>query len=76
CDMGTNGPALCTWGSCGICNIVKSAFREIAFGASFNKGRYAREWSVLLHNPSRADCFATSCLSSPYRVMIACDVVL
>jgi len=27
-------------------------------------------------NPSRADRYATSCLSSPYRVMIACDVVL
>jgi hypothetical protein len=27
-------------------------------------------------NPALADRFATSCLSSPYRVMIACDVAI
>ncbi|KAI6101158.1 hypothetical protein F5141DRAFT_1008880, partial [Pisolithus sp. B1] len=75
CDMGTNGPTLCNWGSCGICNIVKSAFREIAFGAPFNKGRHGNGLYSCA-NPCRADRYATSCLSSPYRVMIACDVVL
>lgn len=75
CNMGTNGPTLCTWGSCGICNIVKSAFREIAFGAPFNKGRHGNGLYSCT-NPFGADRFATSCLSSPYRVMIACDVVL
>lgn len=75
CDMGTNGPTLCNWGSCGICNIVKSAFREIAFGAPFNKGRHGNGLYSCA-NPCQADRYATSCLSSPYRVMIACDVVL
>ena len=39
CDMGTKGTVLCTWPSCGICNIIKSAFKGVAFGAPHNKGR-------------------------------------
>lgn len=75
CDMGTKGTALCTWSSCGICNIIKSAFKGVAFGAPHNKGRHGNGLYSCT-NPSRADRYATSCLSSPYRVMIACDVVL
>lgn len=39
CDMGTKGTVLCDWRSCGICNIVKSGFACVAFGAPGNKGR-------------------------------------
>lgn len=75
CDMGTKGTVLCTWPSCGICNIIKSAFKGVAFGAPHNKGRHGNGLYSCT-TPSRADRYATSCLSSPYRVMIACDVVL
>lgn len=37
--MGTKGTVLCDWRSCGICNIVKSGFECVAFGAPGNKGR-------------------------------------
>ncbi|KAL4062339.1 hypothetical protein J3A83DRAFT_1864565 [Scleroderma citrinum] len=75
CDMGTNGTVLCTWASCGVCNIVKSAFKGVSFGAPHNKGRHGNGLYSCTSS-SRADRYATSCLSSPYRVMIACDVVL
>ncbi|KIJ65303.1 hypothetical protein HYDPIDRAFT_131707 [Hydnomerulius pinastri MD-312] len=75
CDMGTKGAVLCDWRSCGICNIVKSAFKGVAFGAPYNKGRHGNGL-YSSSNPSAVDRHATSCLSSPYRVMIACDVVL
>ncbi|KAJ7687676.1 hypothetical protein B0H14DRAFT_3101370 [Mycena olivaceomarginata] len=65
CDMGTKTPALCSFKSCGICCIVKSSFNEFAFGEKFNTGR------VRL-----ADVHATSATSTPYRVMIACDVAI
>ncbi|KAF8552233.1 hypothetical protein OG21DRAFT_1511746 [Imleria badia] len=92
--MGTKGTVLCDWRSCGICNIVKSGFECVAFGAPGNKGRSVQSPSPTFHrsslsmlfrhgdglysstDPSVADRFATSCLSSPYRVMVACDVVL
>ncbi|KAG1901778.1 uncharacterized protein F5891DRAFT_230765 [Suillus fuscotomentosus] len=75
CDMGTKGPTLCKWNSCGICNVVGSAFRSVAFGVQSNIGRQGKGL-YSSRNPASADRFATSCLSSPYRVMIACDVVL
>jgi hypothetical protein len=39
-------------------------------GHRFGDGIYS------YRNPALADDFATSCTSSPYRVMIACDVVV
>ncbi|KAG2357868.1 hypothetical protein BDR07DRAFT_1419140 [Suillus spraguei] len=75
CDMGTKGPILCKWTSCGICNVVSSAFRGVAFGVPYNIGRQGKGL-YSSRNPASADRLATSCLSSPYRVMIACDVVL
>jgi len=75
CDMGTKGTVLCDWRSCGICNIVKSGFQRVAFGAPGNKGRHG-DGLYSSTDPSVADRFATSCLSSPYRVMVACDVAL
>ncbi|KAG1752325.1 uncharacterized protein EDB91DRAFT_511232 [Suillus paluster] len=75
CDMGTKGPMLCKWNSCGICNVVGSAFKGVAFGVPYNIGRQGKGL-YSSRNPASADRLATSCLSSPYRVMIACDVVL
>jgi hypothetical protein len=39
-------------------------------GYRFGDGIYS------YRNPALADLFATSCTSSPYRVMIACDVAV
>ncbi|KAF7312709.1 hypothetical protein MIND_00285700 [Mycena indigotica] len=72
CDMGTKGPVLCDFKSCGICRVVKSSFNEFAFGEKFNIGRFG-EGIYSYHNPSLADAHATSATSTPYRVMIACD---
>ncbi|KAJ7300732.1 hypothetical protein DFH08DRAFT_128937 [Mycena albidolilacea] len=75
CDMGTKTPALCSFKSCGICCIVKSSFNEFAFGEKFNSGRFG-EGIYSYRNPSLADVHATSATSTPYRVMIACDVAV
>ncbi|KAH6913473.1 hypothetical protein BKA70DRAFT_1262984 [Coprinopsis sp. MPI-PUGE-AT-0042] len=73
CDLGFKDTALCNFKSCGICCIVKSAFKSFAFGVPTNKGRFG-DGIYSYRNPALADLFATSCTSSPYRVMIACDV--
>ncbi|KAJ6512674.1 hypothetical protein C8R45DRAFT_1059310 [Mycena sanguinolenta] len=75
CDMGTKTPALCSYKSCGICCIVKSSFNEFAFGEKCNLGRFG-EGIYSYRNPSLADVHATSATSTPYRVMIACDVAV
>ena len=70
--------------------VVKSSFKSFAFGTSSNQGRCVRGYRYAFkhqltsgrfgdgiysyRNPALADRFATSCTSSPYRVMIACDV--
>jgi len=75
CDLGTQDASLCAQQSCGICSVIKSSFKEFAFGVPHNDGRYgAGVYSY--QNPALADRFATSCTSSPYRVMIACEVVV
>ncbi|KIM80423.1 hypothetical protein PILCRDRAFT_9604 [Piloderma croceum F 1598] len=75
CDLGVGDAVLCAFQACGICNIVKSSFRNFAFGIAQNTGRYgAGIYSYL--NPALADGFSTSCTTSPYRVMIACDAVV
>ena len=88
CDLGHKEPTLCSYKSCGICLIVKSSFKSFAFGATSNIGRCVEScwlkwncwwWSRFgdgiysYRNPAYADQYATSCTSSPYRVMIACD---
>ncbi|KAK7006222.1 hypothetical protein R3P38DRAFT_2646837 [Favolaschia claudopus] len=75
CDMGTKTPILCNFKSCGICCIVKSSFNEFAFGEKYNMGRFG-EGIYSYRNPSLADAFATSATSTPYRVLIACDVAV
>ncbi|KAK6996514.1 hypothetical protein R3P38DRAFT_3329511 [Favolaschia claudopus] len=75
CDMGTKTPLLCNFKSCGICCIVKSSFNEFAFGEKYNTGRFG-EGIYSYRNPSLADAFATSATSTPYRVLIACDVAV
>ncbi|KAJ7592668.1 hypothetical protein C8J56DRAFT_480790 [Mycena floridula] len=75
CDLGVKDAALCDFKSCGICSIVKSSFKAFAFGIPYNNGRYG-DGIYSYRNPALADRFATSCTSSPYRVMLACDVVV
>ncbi|KIM40642.1 hypothetical protein M413DRAFT_19228 [Hebeloma cylindrosporum] len=75
CDLGTKDAALCSFKSCGICQIVKSCFKSFAFGVPFNSGRFG-DGVYSYRNPALADNFATSCTSSPYRVMVACDVAV
>ncbi|KAJ7081841.1 hypothetical protein B0H15DRAFT_940396 [Mycena belliarum] len=73
CDLGTKAPTSCDFKSCGICRIVKSSFHELAFGETYNNGRFG-EGIYSYRNPSLADVHATSATSTPYRVTIACDV--
>jgi len=75
CDLGFNDCRLCTWQSCGICNILKSSFEGFEFGAKSNTGRFG-PGIYSFRNPALADEFATSSTSSPYRVMIACEVYI
>ncbi|KAJ2932509.1 hypothetical protein H1R20_g4585, partial [Candolleomyces eurysporus] len=73
CDLGVKEPTLCNFKSCGICSIIKSSFKSFAFGVPSNQGRFG-DGIYSYRNPRLADRFATSCTSSPYRVMIAGDV--
>ncbi|KAF7357349.1 hypothetical protein MSAN_01330700 [Mycena sanguinolenta] len=75
CDMGTKTPVLCNFKSCGICCVIKSSFNEFAFGERFNTGRFG-EGIYSYRNPNLADVHATSATSTPYRVMIACDIAV
>ncbi|PFH48377.1 hypothetical protein AMATHDRAFT_76769 [Amanita thiersii Skay4041] len=75
CDMGTKEAALCSFRSCGICCAVKSCFKSFAFGAKYNVGRFG-PGIYSYRDPGLADRFATSCTTSPYRVMIACDTAV
>jgi len=75
CDLGINDSRLCTWGSCGICNILKSGFESFEFGTRFNSGRFGNG-VYSSPNPAVADEFATSSTSSSYRVIIACEVCM
>ena len=50
CNLGTKGVALCSFKSCGICQIIKSQFKSFAFGVLYNSGQYVvdcilREWN-------------------------------
>ncbi|KAF7341447.1 hypothetical protein MVEN_01881900 [Mycena venus] len=75
CDMGTKTPALCNFKSCDICCLLKSSFNEFAFGDRFNTGRFG-EGIYSYRNPSLANMHATAATSTPYRVMIACDIAV
>ncbi|KAF8808434.1 hypothetical protein BYT27DRAFT_7222906 [Phlegmacium glaucopus] len=74
-DLGHKEPTLCNLKSCGICSIVRSSFKSFAFGAASNHGRFG-DGIYSYRNPALADQHATSCTSSPYRVMIACDALV
>ena len=73
CDLGVTDSSLCNWKSCGICSIIKSSFTAFEFGATSNSGRYGKG-IYSYFDPSRADRFATSSISSPYRAILACEV--
>jgi len=73
CDLGVSDSSLCNWKSCGICSIIKSSFTTFEFGATSNSDRYGTG-IYSYFDPSMADKFATSSLSSPYRVMLGCEV--
>ncbi|KAF8808620.1 hypothetical protein BYT27DRAFT_7137078 [Phlegmacium glaucopus] len=75
CDLGHKEPTLCNFKSCGICSIAKSSFKSFAFGVASNNGRFG-DGIYSYRNPALADQHATSCTSSPYRVMIACDALV
>ncbi|KAE9385464.1 hypothetical protein BT96DRAFT_840684, partial [Gymnopus androsaceus JB14] len=75
CDLGTKGPFLCERTSCGVCTVVRSSFHSFAFEEQYNQGRFG-PGIYTSTNPRLADRHATSCISSPYRVMVACDTLL
>ncbi|KAF8890342.1 hypothetical protein CPB85DRAFT_1553180 [Mucidula mucida] len=75
CNLGTKAPDVCDFKSCGICNIVKSSFHSFEFGIPHNVGRFGD--GVYSNTCAKlADQHATSCTSSPYRVMISCEVAV
>lgn len=73
CDLGVSNPSLCSWKSCGICSIIRTSFTAFEFGVTSNTGRYGKG-IYSYFDPSMADRFATSSLSSPYRVILACEI--
>ena len=75
CDLGTSGVKFCTWQSCGICAIIRSAFNAFEFGVKSNSGRCGSGVYSYLE-PSLADRHAVSTTTSPYRVMLVCEVDL
>lgn len=75
CDLGVTDASLCDWPSCGICSIIKSCFTTFEFGATSNPGRFGNGIYTYF-DPSRADRFATSSLSTPYRAILLCEVNL
>ncbi|KAF9790509.1 hypothetical protein BJ322DRAFT_1169402 [Thelephora terrestris] len=75
CDLGTNSTEFCDWSGCGICAILLTAFTEFEFDARSNTGRFGPGIYSYL-NPSLADKWAVSTTSSPYKVMLACEVNL
>jgi hypothetical protein len=48
CDLGSNSLKFCTWQSCGICAIIRSAFTAFEFGAKSNSGRLVNPTPNLL----------------------------
>ncbi|KAF7771804.1 hypothetical protein Agabi119p4_6115 [Agaricus bisporus var. burnettii] len=74
CDLGFKDDNICDGRTCGICCTVKSSFKSFAFGRTFMEGRFGKG-IYSSRNPACADRFSTSCTTSPYRVMIACDTV-
>ncbi|OBZ66228.1 hypothetical protein A0H81_13794 [Grifola frondosa] len=76
CDLGVKDTAHCEWESCGICNVIKSCFSRLAFGARYDYGSKYGDGIYSYHNPALADRFATSSMSSPFRAILACDVVV
>ncbi|TDL25747.1 hypothetical protein BD410DRAFT_887692 [Rickenella mellea] len=76
CDLGTKSPlSLCDFPSCGICCAVNSGFASFAFGNPHNTGSLG-DGIYSYTNSFRADKHATSCTSSPYRVMILCNAIV
>jgi len=75
CDIGTNNVRFCAWSSCGICAIIRSGFTAFEFGMKSNTGRFGPGVYSYV-DPSLADRHAVSTTSSPYRVMLACEVNL
>jgi len=73
CDLGIADPSLCSWESCGICSIIKSSFTVFEFGVTCNSGRYGKG-IYSYFDPSMADRFATSSVTSPYKAILGCEV--
>ncbi|KAF9056774.1 hypothetical protein BDP27DRAFT_1242332, partial [Rhodocollybia butyracea] len=75
CDLGTRGPFLCERKACGICSVLRSSFKSFAFEKEHDQGRFGPGIYTFI-NPKLADNCATSCTTSPYRVIVACDTLV
>ncbi|KAF5392273.1 hypothetical protein D9757_001557 [Collybiopsis confluens] len=75
CDLGTKGPFLCERKGCGVCTVARSSFNQFAFEEPFNQGRFGPGIYTYI-NPKLADKYATTVTTSPYRVIVVCDVLL
>lgn len=74
CNLGYRDSEICDKPSCGICAVLRSSFRSLAFGKLNDNGRHGKGIYSYL-NPAHADKHSTACTSSPYLVMISCEVV-
>lgn len=76
CDLGTKSAEYCSDKVCGICVISRSGFEEFAHEGKSNNGRWG-EGVYTYRNPAKADAkWMATVTSSPYRVLIACQVVV
>ncbi|KAH8832447.1 hypothetical protein DL96DRAFT_1704512 [Flagelloscypha sp. PMI_526] len=73
CDLAN--PVLCEIASCGVCQIARSSFGSLAFGENYDTGRLGLGLYTC-RSSGLADNFATSCTSSPFRVVIACNTIV
>ncbi|KAJ4480118.1 hypothetical protein J3R30DRAFT_3701465 [Lentinula aciculospora] len=79
CDLGTKGPFLCERKGCGVCSVVRSSFKTFAFEEEQEQGSKDDRFGPGIYtfvNPKLADTEATTSTASPYRVMVACDVLV
>ncbi|KAJ3773488.1 hypothetical protein FB446DRAFT_531293 [Lentinula raphanica] len=75
CDLGTKGPFICERQGCGICSVLRSSFEAFAFGDKHQQGRFGPGIYTQM-NPKLADKEATTITTSPYRIMVACDILV
>jgi hypothetical protein len=74
CNIGSPSLDLCKNKTCGICSVLKSSFKVFAFGANSQDGP-SGNGIYISKTAALADPAATSSTSTPYRVLICCEIL-